>query len=115
MVSSLFDLVGWSSQLLMTALNIVYNNNNNLSIFKITLSLVEGATPPGKYRITLALVRALRRIPHLIRAILRFPNGMYRSFIAFAVYSNSQATMDIMLPIPGLDKPLSGQSHNLLI
>ena len=39
---------------------------------------------------------------------------MYRDCIAFAVYSNSQATMDIMLPSPGLEEPKSGQSHNLL-
>ena len=41
-------------------------------------------------------------------------NGMYRDYIAFAVYSNSQATMDIMLPSPRLEEPSTGQSHNLL-
>ena len=39
---------------------------------------------------------------------------MYRDCIAFAVYSNSQAIMDIMLPSPELEEPPSGQSHNLL-
>ena len=34
---------------------------------------------------------------------------MYRDCIALAVYSNSQATIYIMLPSPS-----SGQSHNLL-
>ena len=38
---------------------------------------------------------------------------MYRGCIAFAVYSNSQATMDIMLPSPGLEEPPSGQSNIL--
>ena len=41
-------------------------------------------------------------------------NGMYRGCIAFAVCSNWRATMDIMLPSPGLEEPPSGQSHNLL-
>ena len=41
-------------------------------------------------------------------------NGMYRDCIAFVVYSNSQATMNIMLPSPGLEELLSGQSHNIL-
>ena len=41
-------------------------------------------------------------------------NGRYRDYIIFAVYSNSLATMDIMLPSPGLEKPSSGLSHNLL-
>ena len=39
---------------------------------------------------------------------------MYRYCIAFAVYSNPRATMDIMLPSPMLEEPFSGQSHNLL-
>ena len=38
---------------------------------------------------------------------------MYRGCIAFAIYSNSQTTMDIMLPSPGLEEPSSVQSHEL--
>ena len=37
----------------------------------------------------------------------------YRDRIAFAVYSNSQATIDILLS-PGLEEPSLRQSHNLL-
>ena len=39
---------------------------------------------------------------------------MYWDCIAFAVYTNSQATMNIMLPSPGLEEPPSGQAHNIL-
>ena len=41
-------------------------------------------------------------------------NGRYRDYIALAVYSSTQAIMDIMLSIPGLEKLSSGQSCNLL-
>ena len=41
-------------------------------------------------------------------------NGKYRDCIAFAVYCNSQATMDIMFLSPRLKEPSSGQSRNLL-
>ena len=61
---------------------------------------------------------------HIIMLLLRpiasmvvkntYGNVMHRDCIAFVVYPNSQATMDIMLPSPGLEEPSLGQSHNLL-
>ena len=39
---------------------------------------------------------------------------MNRHCIAFAVYSNSRATMGIMLQSSGLEEPPSGQSYNLI-
>ena len=42
-------------------------------------------------------------------------NGRYRDCIAFAVSSDSHATIDIMLPIPGLEEPsLLSNPHNLV-
>ena len=42
-------------------------------------------------------------------------NERYRDCIAFAVYSNSQAAIDIMLASQELEEPSSGQFHNPLI
>ena len=53
------------------------NNANNI---------VERAAPPGRHRITLALVRPFGHAPHLIRAILRSIKISYFSIDDFFLH-----------------------------
>ena len=61
-------------------------------------------SPPGRYRITLALVRPLGHVPHLIRAILRSFLIYYFSTDLFDIFcSHAEGTMnEVVDPLHGI-------------
>ena len=85
--------------------------------------LHELATINANWRVSfingfIQFINIILQLRHLLdqKNLPFFPgcNWVYKDCIAFAAYSNSQATMDIMLPSLRLEEPPSGQSHNVL-